>query len=87
MASFLNMDGGVVSSVMAEPELHTTGPQWPEDNNTESLVTELLTRSSNIYVRIKRHTRNVQKFMHFLNEGTSSMPKGLLMLMKNLSEI
>ena len=37
----------------------------------------LLARPSNIYVRIKKHTRNLHKFMQFLNDGTSSMPVGM----------
>ena len=62
------MDGGVMPSVTAEPALHFPAPMWPDDINTETLVSELLARSSNIYVRIKRHTRSVQKIMHFLTK-------------------
>ena len=38
-AHSLNTDGGFISSVMAETELHVTGPQWPLDIKPESLVT------------------------------------------------
>ena len=74
----LEMDGGVTSSVMVEHELHISGPQWPDAINMKTLVSELLACSSNIYVRIKRHTRNVQKFKYFLTEGTSFLLKGVL---------
>ena len=73
-----HMDGVVTSSVMVEPELPIHGLQWPDDISTETLVSDLLARSSNVYVRLKRHTRNVQKFMLFLNKGTSFVPHGVL---------
>ena len=87
----LEMDGVNTPSAMTEPELHVLGPEWSDDNNTKTLVSELLAQPSNIYIRIKRHTRNVQKFMHFLTEGTSFMPKGVRdvyeELLKNLLKL
>ena len=82
------MDRVVMSSVTAKTELHATGPQWPDDINTETLVSELLAWPSNIYVRIKRHTRNVQKCMHFLVRKERLLwRKVYWMRMKNLSKI
>ena len=75
--SSLDARGVRVTPVIAETELPFIGPRWPIELNSESLVSELIARPSNIYVRIKRHTCSVQKFMHFLSNGASSMPKGL----------
>ena len=58
-SSLLHMDGGVVPSVTTEPELPTSGPQWPDKINTETLVSELPAWSSNNYVKIKCHTHIV----------------------------
>ena len=43
------------------------GLKWPMEINTKSLVSVLLTRPRNMNVCLKTHTRNVQKFMQFLN--------------------
>ena len=74
----IDMDNTVTSSVMVELNSTISGPQWPDDINPETLVSELLGHSSNIYVRLKRHTCGVQKCMHFLTEGVSFVPSGVL---------
>ena len=67
----------ITSTVVIEPCLPVAGPPWSVEFNSESLVSVLLARPSNIYVRIKKHTWNVHKFMQFLNDGASSMPEGV----------
>ena len=66
-----NNTNPISNEAIIEPRLPALAPIWPVEFNSESLVSVLLTRPSNIYVRIKMHTRNVHKFMLFLNEGTS----------------
>ena len=70
----LDVRDDIISSAIIETPLSVAGPKWPTELNTESLVSVLLAQPSNIYVCIKRHTQSVQKFMHFLSDGTSSMP-------------
>ena len=70
-------NNNIMSNVIIEPSLPAVGPLWPAELISKSLVSVLLAHPSNIYVRIKKHTRNVHKFMQFLNDGTSSMLVGV----------
>ena len=68
----------ISNELIIESGLSALGPPWPVEFNSESLISVLLTRQSNISLRLKMHTCSVHKFMEFLNEVAPSIPAGMV---------